>query len=122
MGTKVAYAGTQKTIDLFIEADGSCPAEEFLNSLSQSDRRKIDVLFERMGQHGRISNTEKFKKLEGSKEVWEFKSFQVRLLCFHAPGKKVVICKGIIKKRDKHAKSDIEFAEACREKFFGEQS
>lgn len=122
MGTKVAYAGTQKSIELIIESDGSCPVEEFLNSLSQADRRKVDVLFERMALHGRISNDEKFKKLEGSKDIWEFKSFQIRLLCFHAPGKKLVICKGVIKKRDKHAKADIESAEACREKFIGEQS
>lgn len=117
MQTKAAYVGAHKSIELYVEPDGSCPVETFLDALSSSDRRKVDALFEKMGEHGRISNEQKFKKLEGSKEIWEFKSFQIRLLCFHVPGKRLIVCRGVVKKRDKHTASDIGFAEGCRKKF-----
>ena len=66
-----------------------------------------------------ISNPEKFKKLEGSDGIFEFKSFQIRLLCFWAPGagRRLIVCMGLIKKRDKHSKSDVETAQTLRRAF-----
>lgn len=120
MATRTAFTGPKRRIELLCEADGSCPVEEFLGGLKASDRRKIDVLFELMGTKGQIVNGEKFKKLEGSDGIFEFKSFQIRLLCFHAPNGRVVVCRGVIKKKDRHAPQDVAFAEQCRRNFQGE--
>ena len=113
------YRGSKLTIELLLKADGSSPVREFLDSLSESDRKKVDTLFELMGEKGRITNDQKFKKLEGSNKIFEFKSFQVRLLCFFAGSGRLVICRGLIKKKDRHDKHDIQFAESCRAKFTG---
>lgn len=113
------YRGSKFTIELLLKADGSSPVGDFLASLPASDRKKVDTLFELMGEKGRITNDQKFKKLEGSNKIFEFKSFQVRLLCFFAGSGRLVICRGLIKKRDRHDKQDIQFAESCREKFTG---
>lgn len=117
MKTKVQYQGTKKQIELLCENDDD--VEQFLAGLTSGDRRKVDVLFERLGDHGVINNTEKFKKLEGTDGVFEFKSFQIRLLCFMHRNR-VIICRSLMKKRDKHDKADITFVEACRKKFIGE--
>src|SRR5690606_1190728 len=98
-----------------------CPVGEFLDGLDASDRRKLDVLFEMLGDHGRISNREKFRKLADTEEIWEFKSFQIRLLCFFAPGKLVLLTHAVIKKKDKHKKSDIEIAQERRRWYLSQQ-
>lgn len=120
MATKIAYQGAQKCIELLCTDDGVSQVQEFLDALDSSDRRKVDTLFELMGERGRISNDQKFKKLEGSNGIFEFKSFQIRLLCFYAPGGRLIICRALRKKKDKHDKADISFAEACKERFNGE--
>jgi mRNA-degrading endonuclease RelE of RelBE toxin-antitoxin system len=120
--TKPAFNGSKKKIELLIDDDGTCEADAFINALDAADRRKVDALFELMGEKGKISNEQKFKKLEGSDGIFEFKSFQIRLLCFHAPGQRIVICRGLIKKKDKHDKTDILFAETCRKRFHGENT
>lgn len=113
------YRGSKLTIELLLKADGSSPVGDFLDSLAASDRKKVDTLFELMGEKGRITNDQKFKKLEGSDKIFEFKSFQVRLLCFFAGSGRLVVCRGLIKKRDRHDKQDIQFAESCRAQFTG---
>jgi phage-related protein len=70
-----------------------------------------------MGENGAISNSEKFKKLEGTDGLFEFKSFQVRIICFMTSNKKVVLCHGVIKKKDKHAKSDLNIAARFKNKY-----
>jgi len=121
--TRIEYEGHKANIELFEFEDGTCPADEFLAKLSPQDRQKVDNLFEMMGLQGEIRNKEKFKKLEGSEGLFEFKSFQIRLLCFYGngiPRKKLVISHGVKKQQDKHAKADINRATATREKYLGE--
>lgn len=111
------FEGTHYTIHALTLADGSCPAGEFLDSLTAADRRKLDVLFEMLGNHGKISNPEKFKKIEGTDGIFEFKSFQIRLLCFFASNGRVMLAFGVRKKKDKHKREDINRAEEYRRWF-----
>jgi hypothetical protein len=113
------FEGAFFSIQALTRPDGSCPAGDFLDSLSGADRQKLDVLFEYLGNHGRLSNREKFKKVENSAGIWEFKSFQIRVLCFFAPGKRVMLAAGAIKKKDKLTRSDIERAELFKKEFEG---
>ena len=50
------FDGPQFAIQALTLANGTCPAGEFLDALDSSDRRKLDVLFERLGTSGKISN------------------------------------------------------------------
>jgi hypothetical protein len=92
-------------------ADGSCPVGDFLDGLSAGDRRKLDVLFERLGDHGRITNPEKFRKLADSEGIFEFKSFQIRILCFFGRDRTVQLAHALVKKKDRHSPADIGIAE-----------
>ncbi|MCA0394810.1 MAG: type II toxin-antitoxin system RelE/ParE family toxin [Proteobacteria bacterium] len=122
MPLRSEHSGLKASVGLYEFEDGSCPAAEFLGALSSKDRQRVDSLFALIGERGSISNKEHFKKLEGTEGIFEFKRFQVRLLCFFAKGSpaRLVITHGVIKKSDKHAKADIERALAIRKRFLGE--
>src|SRR5262245_32606487 len=94
--------------------DGSSPAGDFVDTLSEADRRKIDVLFARMADHGQIRNREKFKKVENSDQVFEFKSHQIRILCFFVPRGRLVLALGLRKKSDKLPPAEVRRAEEYR--------
>jgi hypothetical protein len=86
------------------------PARDFCyGELDESDRAKVLALFQRLADTGRITNEEKFKRVEGT-ELFEFKSFQVRLLGDFRPGHRFVVTHGLRKKKDKHSKTDIDTA------------
>lgn len=86
------------------------PAKEYYESdLDEADSAKVLALFKRLADAGKISNEEKFKRVEGT-ELFEFKSFQVRFLGDFRPGRRFVLAHGLRKKKDKHNKADIETA------------
>jgi phage-related protein len=114
--TRCEFRGNQLAIELLVFDNGACPVADFLGQLTGQERRRIDVLFERLGNQGRISNKELFKKLEGTK-LFEFKRHQIRLICFYTPDKRVVICHALRKKQDKHQKRDLDHAETLRTEY-----
>lgn len=122
MPLRSEYSGLKASIELYEFEDGSCPAAEFLEALSERDRQRVDSLFQLMGERGSINNKEHFKKLEGTDGLFEFKRFQIRLFCFFAKGSpaRLVVTHGVIKQSDKHAKADIKRALAIKKKYFGE--
>ena len=87
---------------------GKRPAKEFYDNLDEEDQAKAQALFKRFADHGRITNREKFKKLQDG--LFEFKSYQVRFLGDHRPGHRFVVATGIKKKRDKHKRKDLDKA------------
>ena len=109
------FVGLRFTIQCLELADGSCPAGDFLDSLSAPERRKLDVLFELMGDRGQIFNPEKFKKLAGSDGVFEFKSHQIRIPCTYGRDKAVVLLFGLRKKSDRYKGKEIERAQEYRQ-------
>lgn len=108
MADIVAYAGKLFSIEFARLRNGSIPALEFLNDQKPQHRARILYLFKLLGDHGRISNDEHFKKFRG--DFWEFKNFQIRLFCYFRPGKRVVVTHGFIKK--KNATNQAEFDRA----------
>lgn len=118
--TRWLYEGPRGSVALLVLPDGSSPADDYFQSLSSMDKQKLGVLFERFGHCGAISNKTKFKKLEGSDGIFEFKSFQIRLLCFFAPGSRpaqLIITNGVTKKDGKHDRETIRRAERLKSNF-----
>ncbi len=54
--------------------------DAFIEGLSASDKRKVNVLFRKIADHGQIHNREQFKKVK--EKIFEFKRFQIRIGCF----------------------------------------
>lgn len=65
-------------------------------------------LFERLGDTGKITNKQKFKKVDDG--LWEFKSYQVRFLGDFRPDRRFVVAHGVRKKKDKHLRKDLSKA------------
>lgn len=87
---------------------GKRPAKEFYEGLDDEDKAKALALFKRFADHGRITNREKFKKLQDG--LFELKSYQVRFLGDHRPGHRFIVATGIKKKRDNHKRKDLKRA------------
>ncbi len=95
-----------KSLDIYaIIDDGRCLVQEFIDGLESTDQKKVMALLQRAAKHGLPNNTEKFKKLQDN--IWEFKSFQVRILCTLEGRKVIILTHGFIKKRDKAPPSEI---------------
>jgi hypothetical protein len=63
MNTKefVAYQGEFYTIEWFFDQKGTSQALEYFYAMNASQKRKLLMLFKRMGDFGRISDKTKFR-------------------------------------------------------------
>ena len=105
-----------RSIDLYaITVQGKCLIRDFIDSLETVDQKKVMALLQRAAEHGPPSNTEKFKKLEDN--IWEFKSFQVRILCALEVRKIIILTYGFIKKKDKAPPNEIAKAKELLKEF-----
>ncbi|ACL03294.1 protein of unknown function DUF891 [Desulfatibacillum aliphaticivorans] len=95
-----------------IKRNGKSNIRNFLSKLNLGDRKKVFALVNRIADHGKIMNIEKFKHEEDG--IYAIKSGQVRIYCcFH--GKKVVLLtNGAIKKQNKANPADLEKAKKIR--------
>ena len=94
-----------------LRTDDSSPAKDFIEKLDERDQRSLATLFERMAEHGKITNEEKFKKLTGS--IFEFKKFQIRIGCFQV-GRNWYLTHGFRKKKDHWPPAELDRAEQIR--------
>jgi len=99
-----------------IEINNRCPVREFIDQLEDSEQKKVLRLLERSADHGLLKNEEKFKKLH--EDIREFKSYQVRILCFFDKGGIIVTTHGFTKKRGKTPGKEIEKAIYLRKEYF----
>jgi Phage derived protein Gp49-like (DUF891) len=89
--------------------DGSSPAKEFVDGCDKRDRAKLAFLIQNRAELGlnEWRNREKFKPIGGP--LFEFKSFQIRILCFR-DGATWVLTHGFVKKKDDIPPAEIERA------------
>ena len=104
----IVVRGNLRTIEYAIRANGSMPAKEFIEGLSEPDQAKILVLFRRMAEKGDLPNREQFKLVKG--KIFEFKKQQIRVFCFRKE-ERWLLTNGYKKKRDKLDRSEIDRAQ-----------
>ena len=102
-------------IEAVVLENGSCPAEEFLEELDEVDTQKMKALFDLfIRSRPRPLSREKFKKIEGTDDLFEFKNFQIRMPCFFKPGGRLLLTHGLIKKGDKLSTPEIDKAKKIK--------
>ncbi|MPZ48261.1 MAG: hypothetical protein GEU75_02940 [Dehalococcoidia bacterium] len=101
-----------------IVRNGVCLARAYMdgNELTDIDRKRLWALISRTAQVGPPFNDEKFKKVEGP--IFEFKSYQDRLLCFFDGERRIVITHGCKKKTNRARKEEITRALTLRAEYF----
>ena len=104
--------GAWGTVVWAVDASGNAPALEFFSSLSDGDAAKMETLFNRFANTGKIHNQQQFKKLDDvrGQALFEFKRFQLRFLGGFAPGGQFVVALGLRKKKDAHSRQHLERA------------
>lgn len=115
--SRLVYDGAAFRIEFYVAANGSAPAEEWLERLPLLTQQKFAALFARMGDTGKIWNERKFKHLTESDQIFEFKVEADRILCFFFVGRRLVLTHGFRKTGDKTPKREIERAEAYKREF-----
>ena len=103
-----------REILFYTSAKGRSPIEEFLDSLSPKQARKVTWVMT-LVETLEFVPTKYFKKLEGAKGIWEIRVDQggdtFRLLGFLHMGNLVVLTNGFVKKSQKTPDGEIELAE-----------
>lgn len=100
MPGRIAARGAWGTVEWAQDARGQEPAFTFFEGQEAPDQAKILALFQMLAETGRIPNREKFKSLgERGLGLFEFKSFQLRVIGDFRPGRRFVVANGLRKKR-----------------------
>src|SRR5579864_8038163 len=97
-GQKIVARGAWGVVAYARRSNGRAPAEEFYIARLKADQAKLNALFQWIADKGTISNRQKFRQVEG--EVFEFKSFQMRVSCYRT-GHMWFLLHGFIRKADK---------------------
>ncbi len=100
---------------------GSCPVEEFLDSLPAKQARKIAWVLQIIETIPMVP-VQYFKKLEGTDNIWEvrvdFGNDAFRLLGFMDEGNLVILASGFAKKSQKTPTAEIRLAEQRKRDYF----
>jgi phage-related protein len=110
----------KRTVVFYRSASGTCPVEDFLDSLPGQVAQKI-IWVLKLVEELELVPVQYFAKLQGTEEIWECRinlaSNAYRILCFFSGAFSVVLTNGFIKKARKTPRSEIEKAEASRKNF-----
>jgi len=117
VNTEVNIMAMGRIIIFYRTADGQCPVQEFLDSLSGKTAQKISWVLRLIEEHDVVPSSY-FKKLVSTEEIWEcriqFGSNEYRIFAFFDGNSVVVLTHGLIKKTQKTPRREIERAEAYR--------
>lgn len=111
MPIKLLIEGKEADVYVYLNPRGDPLAFDFIQLLNDKDQLKIVRLLHDFAERGEIRNSEKFRLEE--KQIFVFKSYQTRILCFYLPKavkRTVVLTHGFIKKKDKIPRSELEQA------------
>jgi len=95
----IAYKGQYFTIEWYYNQNEESQSLKYFEELSEIQQERTLMLFKRMGDFGKINNTEKFR-YEGN-DIFAFKPQPDRFLCFFVTGRKIVVTNGFRKKSRK---------------------
>lgn len=125
MKTLLIRSGQRLTIRAIAQAssDGGrdrCHTLAFLQAQKiehPKDLIEITALLTAMAERGVIHDQTKFKKLAGT-ELFEFKTWKIRLICFQDTMGLIVCTHGYIKDGEAAPKSELKKANNLRDRYF----
>jgi phage-related protein len=121
--TKLIRKGKGATIRAIAdirEGRERCKTLEFVNEIRRKHSKELDKLarlWSDTAESGPPINKEKFKKLDGSDDIWEFKTSKLRVLCFRDEGSFIICTHGFVKKSQGTPKKEIKLAEKEKKRY-----
>jgi hypothetical protein len=116
MSGQVVCRGVRVDVKCIVLADGSCPAADFLTSLTKPDRIRVQVILAGLASSGKISNPEHCRELDESTGLIEIRSREIRFLGFRH-GRDMCLVLGMRTSRRKHRQQDVRLVERYRDEF-----
>lgn len=112
MESRIAASGGWGTVVWAVDKSGKSPVRDYFRRLKASDRAKIQAVFNRLANFGRVQSQERFKKLgeRNGFALWEVKSFQYRFIGTFSPTREFVVAHGLQKKQNQHRVRDLDIA------------
>lgn len=96
---EVAYEGKLRCVVWVIDTGGAYQGKEYFNDLDNRERAQFQVLFERLGEFGKITDPGKYRNENDG--LWCFKTRSGhRLVSFHDE-RLVLITHGFFKRADR---------------------
>ena len=90
--------------------------------LRPKEFEKLSALLQWVADHGPPNDADKFKKLTGEDELWEFKtSGGLRLLCFWDDSRLIVTTHGFLKGSQKAPRNELDRAQKLRRDYFADK-
>ncbi len=111
----IAYEGDKFTIEWFYNDHRYSQSFEYYELLSNSQKRKLLMLFNRIGDFGKINDKTKFR-YEGD-DIFAFKPQPDRFLSFFVKGNKIIVAHAFRKKSDKLPPNEKAKAFECRKNY-----
>ena len=75
--------GQRFSVLVYVRDNGACPVADYLDGLTERERKRIDGLLERAAEHGPPRNREQNAPLSGE-DFFEFKAYQIRIFWRYA--------------------------------------
>jgi len=95
------------------------PAAEFLEDCSLKERTRIKEVFNLFEEFGLSLSEPYLKRVAGTKELWELRLRNIRLL-FFVKGDQAIIVHAFVKKTRRIPRKDLELAEKRRKLMKGQ--
>ena len=110
-----------RTISFYQGPSGQIPVEEFLDSLTDQQARKVTWVM-RLVEQLQIVPLQYFKKLVGTEHIWEVR-VQIggnifRILGFMDKDNSIILTNGFAKKSQKTPQQEIALAEQRRQEYY----
>lgn len=110
----------QREIVFYKTANGRCPVEDFLDTLTAKAAQKVTWALRLLVQLERVP-VQYFCKMEGSDDIWECRmklgSDIYRIFAFW-DGNLIVLTHGFVKKSQKTPRGEIKKAQECKKDYW----
>lgn len=106
----IVYQGQKFQVEFYFTAVGKIPAKEYLEELSLDVKVKLVALVKYMAEQGKIFDITKFRMVDATEKIFEFKPLSYRFFSFFCEGRKIIITNGYRKKTQKVSGRDLERA------------
>ena len=107
------------SVEYYTKNDGSCPTQQFMDSLDKKMRAKLLKLQLLLEENGNTLTEPYSKYLEDG--IFELRAQQgnniARVLYFFVIGQKIIITNGFIKKTQKTPKRELQLAKKYRTEY-----
>ena len=114
-----------RTINFFKTSTGKSPVDDFLESLSTKEAKKVFWVLKLVAELPSVP-TEYFKKLQNTDGIWEVRAAQgnneFRLLGFFDDGNLVILTNGFAKKSQKTPMEQIPLAGQRKKDYLGRKN